>query len=81
MTGKYAAVYKSHIHFWSFMSLTFSNLNLEFPLHVMFFEQYIKVCEIGVFSTVYLVNQRILCILNSYVFNYGFENLKKHKNS
>ena len=63
------------------MSLTFSNLNLEFPLHVMFFEQYIKVCEIWVFSTVYLVNQRILCILNSYVFNYGFENLKKHKNS
>lgn len=33
----------------------------------MFFEQYVKVCEIQVSSTVYILNQRILCILNSYL--------------
>ena len=46
----------------------------------MFFEQYVKVCEIQVSSTVYLLNQRMLCILNSYLFNYGFESFKKYKN-
>lgn len=66
VTGKYGAVSKKHMHFWSFRSLTFSNLNWEFPLHVMFFEQDMQVFvwNAGICNYIFY-DYRILCLWNS----------------